>query len=751
MFPLTGRVWNTWDAAAPTAFCHLQTGLVVRLSLYSSKESRYLLPSAGDVRFREHELDGSLARCEVAFGGSTIELTFEARSDFEIVARTRMLSLGEWGLRFWYAFEVGFDERRLGPPPYLASEPHLRRAADSSDGLRLQARYRSRVFAVASAQEPSFSGLYPDSAAYGQAIGEFGYYVPDPEEAVGRWSALRFNAEMHPEVQLVIAQRDEAAVAAAAATQLLTNPGAASEPEAIEPAAAARSAVRDVVGWNTVWDHVHARPTTVLTRNWVSGKFGGWGVWLDDMLFHSVLASSCGDFELALANLDAAIGSSTPAGNLACLLTQTQEWVDRSQPPIAAYALWRLFDRTGDVAMVRRYVPVLLRSHEWWFSQRDGGDGLLSYGSSSVGRGAFVGTKQAAMDESFMDNSPMFDFAEFDTERRTLDVAEPGLNSLVSLEGQLLARMLRILGDPESAGRLEARSEALNARISERLWDSTRGVFCTRKRTGEFSRSLTPTSFYPLLAGAASAEQRRQLIDNHLYNPAEFWRERVLPSSTFDDPASADNVYWRGRVWGPHLMLVWEGLRRAEEFEAATAVADAAWRMFEPGWSERGWCMENYSADPAVPDESPDADPFYTWGALCALLPCLDAADASPWGGRMFAPGADPGRLMESGRRWEARRIDDQVVVELNGATLLRASGAGRVSVDLVGCRLSVRTDARSQVTVAGVSRSQVVHATLRGEPHELAGDDQPVTVTVDRDEVLDLWLREPLDARRSW
>ena len=46
--------------------------------------------------------------------------------------------------------------------------------------------------------------------------------------------------------------------------------------------AGALDAVRDVIGWNTVWDPINRRPYTSLSRNWVSQKFGGFGVWLDD-------------------------------------------------------------------------------------------------------------------------------------------------------------------------------------------------------------------------------------------------------------------------------------------------------------------------------------------------------------------------------------------------------------------------------------------------------------------------------------
>ena len=70
-----------------------------------------------------------------------------------------------------------------------------------------------------------------------------------------------------------------------------------------------------------------------------------------------------------------------------------------------------------------------------------------------MGTGAFVHTKQAAMDESFMDNAPVFDRADFDPRSHTLTMAEPGLNCLVSLDAQCLARIADALGRPEEAER----------------------------------------------------------------------------------------------------------------------------------------------------------------------------------------------------------------------------------------------------------------------------------------------------------
>ena len=269
--------------------------------------------------------------------------------------------------------------------------------------------------------------------------------------------------------------------------------------------AGALDAVRDVIGWNTVWDPINRRPYTSLSRNWVSQKFGGFGVWLDDIFYHALMAGMF-DAEVARENLRAIYAGATAAGNLPCLVTGRDSWIDRTQPPIGSFICWMLHKRLGSRDLLQEAWPVLLANHDWWWRTRDGnGDGLVEYGTSPVGGGLYRGTKLAAKDESSMDNSPTHDEAKLDTTSWTLDSADVGLNSLLALDGEMLAMIARELGEVAEAERLSARAEALKARIADRLWDPERKVFANRLWSGDFVRSLAPTSFYPLLCGAATA------------------------------------------------------------------------------------------------------------------------------------------------------------------------------------------------------------------------------------------------------
>jgi putative isomerase len=395
-------------------------------------------------------------------------------------------------------------------------------------------------------------------------------------------------------------------------------------------------ALRDLVGWNTVFDPINKRPYMSLSRYWVAQKFGGFGVWLDDLFYHALM-SALFDPKLARDCIKAVLATETPEGNFACLITGNDRWIDRSQPPICSFILWKIWQHTGDDSLIDLAYDRLLRNHDWWFTHRDGnGDGLMAWGTSPVGDGLYMRTKLGAKNESSMDNSPIHDEAQYDPKSGCLDQADVGLNSLLVLDGEVLALFARRRGDAGTAERLETRAAALRERIGEGLWDPRRAVFANRRWQGTFVRSLAPTSFYPLLADVADVEQQAHLL-HWLHDPKAFGGRHRLPSVTRDDPAYRDNVYWRGRIWPPLNYLTYLGLKRCGyEREAGLLAADSL-ALFAAAWAKRQM-PENFSAETGIADDQPDTDTFYGWGGLMPLIGINEAIDVSPWNGWEINP-----------------------------------------------------------------------------------------------------------------
>jgi putative isomerase len=725
------RHWNTWDSVHPASLVHLPSRLSFRLAAYSARENRYHdFPAGQGVRLLEHTPDGGYVALELEHADTRIRMEVAKADPFALAARLTVLETGEWALRFWLLLAIGFLDRLPTDPSLVPARVRLERptgAARYVDPLLVRARWRSLRLCAVPAERPTYADLYEDLGELREELQHGGYYRPHAPQADGRWAVLRFNGQSQavPRVAIACATDDEAAQRRA--REVLASADELIEARAAEAGrgSAAARAVRDVVAWNTVLDRVNLRWFTILSRNWTEEKFGGWGVWLDDVLFHALLAARAGDTETARANVDVALTGQQPAGNLPCLLTAYTEWVDRSQPPIASYVVLRLFLLTGDRSLLERAYPVLRRAHDWWFAHRDGnGNGVLEYGSEPTGEGTFVHTKQGAMDEAAMDNLPVFDDAAFDADAHTLDLEEPGLNSLVALDGQMLTRMAALLGRDADAEALGARADGLAARVRERLWDPERQVFAARRWSGEWVRSLSPTSFYPLTAGIATPEQAEALVRRHLLDPERFWGPRPLAATTYDDPATADNVYWRGRIWPPLVFLTWEGLRRYGYDAEAAELAQRGWRMFADEWTSKRHCHENFMIDPDADAEVADSDSFYTWGALMALMPVLERADVSPWSGLTLRPDADGSAVTTARGAYAMRPHGDGAVIERDGRPALELGAPVEVRGLEIGERIAFTVRAPEgglEVRLPGVDAARVVAVACAGSSLEVA------------------------------
>jgi putative isomerase len=539
----------------------------------------------------------------------------------------------------------------------------------------LSAEAKGRRIAVSGDAAPLMATFHDSIEALQAELTQYGYFYLGSRGIHGKVAALRYNLEEMPRFGFAVSvgAGSPAALPPAAAPSLQSGLGAAP-----------LDALRDLVGWNTVFDPINRRRYMSLSRNWVAQKFGGFGVWLDDLFYHALMSAL---FDPALARdcIEAVLATETPEGNLACLITGRDNWVDRSQPPICSFILWKIWRHTGDDGLVDLAYDRLLQNHDWWFARRDGnGDGLMSWGTSPVGDGLYRRTKLGAKNESSMDNSPIHDEAQYDPRSGCLDAADVGLNSLLALDGEVLARFAKMRGDVGTAERLEARAAALRARIEARLWDADRSVFANRRWNGSFIRSIAPTSFYPMLADAASAAQQSHLLQ-WLQDPLAFGGAHRLPSVTRHDPAYRDNVYWRGRIWPPLNYLTYGALKRAGHDDEASTLAADSMRLFASAWARRQM-PENFSAETGIADDQPDTDVFYGWGGLMPLIRINEIIDVTPWSGWEISPRPAGvagdwrlGPLLAFGRRAELVSESGWLTLSLDGTPVLQTQIATRL------------------------------------------------------------------------
>ncbi|MDZ4276657.1 MAG: trehalase family glycosidase [Erythrobacter sp.] len=619
----TARAWNSWSDR-PGEMVFLPLGLRVTPLLYSSRlrQCIKLEPRSDTLRLGRHSIDGSLIEFEADLAGTTLAFATTKPHPFAFRSTWSAKTSAEWGLRFWVTIAI-------------SAEDGTQASFDPSQNITLL-QSGDRFTAIATAHPPVQVTGHDSLDALCQDYQTNGYFSRDSRATSAPVLALRFNLEMMQTGSYAAAVADSAPRAIAAAKAALT--AQQPIPDATTPHAESLSAIRDIVGWNTIWDATNNRPYTAVTRIW---NLGTYAVWHNDQTYAALL-SGLFDTELARENLATTLSAATPQGNFACISTSRDTWVDRSQPPLGSLIAWQLYQRSGERSILEQCYPAMARNQRWWREMRDpDGSGLISCGSSDVGEALYKGTAFGARNETGMDNSATHDEAIYNPETRSLSTWDLGLNCVVALDAEMLALIATALGHPEEAVEFEALATTHRALIQTHLWDETRQIFANRQRHGEFVRSISPTSFYPLLCNAATPEQTAHLL-RHLADPTTFAGKYPLPNATRDDPAFADNVYWRGRIWPNVNYLVWLALRRTGHYPEASLLAEQSLNLFLQNWRTHRIAAENYNATTGEAMDQGDTDPFYIWAGLLPLMAVSELIDIDPWHGLTLTNTAQP-------------------------------------------------------------------------------------------------------------
>lgn len=293
-----------------------------------------------------------------------------------------------------------------------------------------------------------------------------------------------------------------------------------------------------------------------------------------------------------------------------------------TQPPVAGFAVNRLFRRARDVALATdraaRLLPAITRWHEWFYAHRDPqGTGLVAIIHPwESGRDNAVDWDDAlarvpteglepfrrrdtshanpehrptqAQYERYIwlvqrfrglgwDNALLHDGSPF-------QVVDPGFNAILIRSCADAATLARTIGLHDIADRNAAMAEQGTTAL-ETLWNPDLGQYtCFDRKVG---RTIKSASIGGLLAAFAPipVDRGRQIaarIDT-LASRTRFLVPSHTPSASEFDP----NRYWRGPVWLIVNYMIADGLRAAgQSAVAARIVADSLHLIRTGGFAE---------------------------------------------------------------------------------------------------------------------------------------------------------------------
>jgi hypothetical protein len=388
-------------------------------------------------------------------------------------------------------------------------------------------------------------------------------------------------------------------------------------------------AIEAGIAWNVVYEPRLDRVVSTVGRLW-NEEYGGYCLFGWDNFFLAYMTSLYSR-DLAIANLIEHLRGATDEGFIPNdNRGNGSKSFDRSQPPVGSIMVREIYKKFSERWLLEVTFDDLLQWNRWWLKRRLN-DGLLSYGSHEAENPFFepaTRSKRTAGYESGMDDSPMYEGVPFNKNKNTLELQDVGLTSLVIADSLALVEMAEILGREMEAAELRERAAFLSRNL-EQLWDEEAGLYLNRRSdTGRLSHRLSPTLFYPLLAGVPDSDRTQRMVTEHLTNPDEFWGDWVIPSIARNDADFEKQRYWKGAVWPPLNFLTYLSLRQAWFRDEASQLADKSLALLLSEWQRQGYVSENYSAITGTgDDERLSSDSFHSWGALLGIMAFVEAGE----------------------------------------------------------------------------------------------------------------------------
>lgn len=251
-------------------------------------------------------------------------------------------------------------------------------------------------------------------------------------------------------------------------------------------------------------------------------------------------------------------------------------WKDfKGFPPIWPAAVDAYVEATADTDFLKECLAALLRQIGWFETKRAvPGDGFYYLD-------ALQPTWESGMDEGIRyDERPSGPAACIDACSHVFGMYDHA------------ARWSQKLSQP--ADKWQEKAKALQSLIQSKLWNDESGFFYdTWTVNSAAGRHWAFEGMWPVVVGAATAEQARRVIDKHLLNPQEFFTPHPISTVGVND-SKFELRMWRGPAW--NCMTYWaaRGCVRYGERAAARKLLEAALDVTAIQFERTGTIWEFY-------------------------------------------------------------------------------------------------------------------------------------------------------------
>jgi putative isomerase len=262
-----------------------------------------------------------------------------------------------------------------------------------------------------------------------------------------------------------------------------------------------------------------------------------------------------------------------------------------AKPPVHGWALAWMMDRCEWIDrdhLSEIYAPLAAWT-EWWFRFRRDGDERLPHAD----HGNDTGWDNATV---FQDGVP---------------ITTPDIPAYLIVQMRALARVAEQLGDASSAARWRDRAIKTQRDLIDVLWVDGEGFIARDVDRRPVAQRDCLIQFMPLILGEQLDPAHARLLRDRLLAPGRFRTRFGCATESIDSPLYQSGGYWRGPIWAPPTLLLFDGLGRAGfEADALDLARDYLSLCAQSGFPE------NFDAVTGAPLR----DPTYSWTASVFLM-----------------------------------------------------------------------------------------------------------------------------------
>lgn len=333
--------------------------------------------------------------------------------------------------------------------------------------------------------------------------------------------------------------------------------------------------------------------------------------WLWDSCFHSIIYARLDDYDWAKDEVRALLAGQWGNGMIphiiyrADLDRQQVDWGTEkktssiTQPPMVAYAVEFIYQRTQDKQFVQEVFEKLDKYYQWLDKERSDDYILSIIHPWESGQDNFVpwdsvyGVKNPSnkeLNKIKLDILKKYIESGLDSRKfmnkNVFNVKCLLFNSVYLRNLSSMLNLAKIIGSDKTEYYQQLIGKVKKS-FKKHLYNREKNLYTSFSEGQSLSKDFEVSSiFLPLFAGVLTEAEAKELVNDYLTKQDEFWPKYPVPTVSANDQYFRPDEFWRGSVCININWFIYRGLKKYNLNVAAQSLRDKSFELVE----KSGFC-----------------------------------------------------------------------------------------------------------------------------------------------------------------